>query len=123
MRVFYLVVLLGCYLSLQVDGQSTEEYFSMEDLSINAFHYNQYDGLYSRSYTFYRKSNYCGEKILEFINNENGHFRYLKIEDDKVFSFDTSQCEKTLIYDFAAEIDQVMDEGLYEGWRVTNKSD
>ncbi len=123
MKIIFLVALLSFYSNNHVVCQTTEEYFSVEGLSINAYHNNIYDGTYSRSYTYYRKSYYCSIEVLEFINNEDGHFRFLKIEEDKVYSFDTSDCQKTLLYDFSAEIDQVIDEGFYTGWRVIDKSD
>jgi len=106
-----------------VTGQNTEDYFSREGLSINAYHFNQYDGQYSRSYTFYRKATYCNQELLEFINNENGSFQQLKIEGDKVYNFSTSDCEKSLLYDFGLEVNQVITEGLYEDWSVTAKYD
>lgn len=122
MKIIFFVTFLCIYSSTLVKGQSTEEYFSMEGLSINAFHYNLYQGLYSVSYTFFRKTTYCGEDVLEFINNQEGYFRFVKIEGDKVYSFDTSYCEKTLIYDFGAQLHQTIEEGLFAGWQVTNIS-
>jgi hypothetical protein len=74
-------------------------------------------------YTFYRKTSSCNVELLEFINNENGSFSHLKIEGDKVYDFSTIECEKSLLYDFGLEVNQVITEGLYEDWSVTAKYD
>jgi photosystem II stability/assembly factor-like uncharacterized protein len=123
MKIICFIVFLSFCSNSPVGCQSTEDYFSVEGLSINAYHNNIYEGIYSKSYTYYRKSNYCNVSVLEFINNQDGHFRFLKIEEDKVYRFDTSDCQKELLYDFGVEIDYVIDEGIYTGWRVIDKSD
>lgn len=103
--------------------QDAEYYFSIPGLSINSYHYNQYDGLYSVSYTFYRKTNYCNQDVLEFINNANGNLRKLKIIGNKVYFYPSGECEESLLYDFGLDVNETIPEGLYEGWKVVAKYD
>jgi len=83
--------------------QTTEELFSREGLSLNAYHYNFFGGSYSKAFTYYEKDTLCGENILVYYNNQRGTKLYLAIEDKKVYLF-AGNCNKNLIYDFGLEI-------------------
>lgn len=111
--------------SISMTGQTTLDYFSKDGFSLNAYHYNYYDGIYSTSYTYFKDTTHCGEEVLAFIHNQNGHFLYLKIEGEKVFyfNFSDSDCQENLLYDFGIEQGNTIMEGIYQGYTLESKYD
>ncbi|HEY3387692.1 MAG TPA: MopE-related protein [Saprospiraceae bacterium] len=110
------ILLLLCLHSLS--SQTTADYFSLPGLSLNAFHYNIYDGLYSTSYTFHRKDTFCGNEVLVYYNNQEGYPIYLRMDGGKVFYIYSDYCYEILLYDFGLTEGESITEGLYEGWEV-----
>lgn len=102
-------------------AQTVADYFSIDGLSINAYHYNFFDGTYNTSYTFQeREEEVAGEALLTFVNNQTAYPRKLKIEDQKVYYYYEYAMNTFLLYDFGMEIGDVYTDGQYTGFEVTD---
>ncbi len=115
---FYVLLLLGAF-SL-TNAQTLEELFSIQGLSINAYHNNFYDGTYSKAYTFLQSTTFCENAVLEYVNNQTGSRLYLKIDGEEVYSINAN-CVETLWYDFGLDIGDQMTDGVYAGATLVNK--
>lgn len=102
-------------------GQTIKEYFSKEDLSINAIHSNVYDGSYSKSYTFHQIATFCNTEVLEYVHNSSGSKLNLLVEDKKVYEYINNDCSTKLMYDFGLDLGDTIPEGYYEGYVLYNK--
>lgn len=122
MKKSYLSILTFLFLGINfLQTQDLESYFSREDLSLNAFHENFYDGTWSTSYTFYQKDSICDIEVLTFVRNISGSRLYLSIEDCKVYINYSNSCTKILLYDFGVEVGDVIAEGVYTNANLLDK--
>ncbi|MCB0568084.1 MAG: T9SS type A sorting domain-containing protein [Phaeodactylibacter sp.] len=122
MKHFYFLPIIFTSLICPVlSAQDIAAYFSEDGLSINAFHYNFYDGTYSTSYTYHERDSICGEEVLTFIHNTNGFHLYLRVEGLKVYRYFRPNCDKSLLYDFSLQVGETISEGYYEGFTLVGK--
>ncbi|MCI5081492.1 MAG: PKD domain-containing protein, partial [Saprospiraceae bacterium] len=118
-RLLLLLAILGLMYS-HLSSQTAEEYFSTEGLSINSYHFNAFDGTYSTALTYYDKIMLCGEEVLRFYRNDSGIPFYLKIEGQKGYRVFGS-CSTRLLFDYDLEVGEVVPEGFYQNFVVTDK--
>lgn len=108
--------------SLQIHGQTTQEYFSRPGLNINAYHQCKFDCGHSTSFTFTQTKIVNGDTLLYFVHNEGYSPLSLWVVDKKVFMYHSSSFID-LLYDFALEAGEMITEGYYAGSTVVSKSD
>ncbi len=102
-----------------LSAQTTADLFSQEGLSINAYHFNFFDGTYNTGYTFLkRKPGPVGNDTLTFVRNRYGIEIFLRIEEKKVYYTNSSGSNEFLIYDFDVQVGYTFDEGIYQGFEV-----
>ncbi len=119
----YTVLLSLLFLCLNGFSQSTLHYFTRYKLSINAYHYNFFDGESSIAFTYVRMDTICGMDVLVYINNQEGYIQYYRIDGDKMYELNENSCKLTLLYDFGLSIDEMVTEGIYEGLILYDISD
>jgi len=115
----FLILLVSVLLPLIINGQTTEDYFSRPGLKINKYHFNFYDGQYSKSFTFIEKTTFCNLPVLRFAYNQGLGYDYLWIDGKKVYDIDID-CNRTLLYDFGVHVGDVISQGIYEDFQVSS---
>ena len=119
-KTFVVAILIVIGLPFFSSAQTTADLFSQEGLSINAYHYNFFDGTWSTSYTFQTRSQDTeGNDRLSFVANSSGRELLLVVQEDKVFVENQWNSTLYLVYDFGVEVGDTITEGTYRNYVVT----
>ncbi len=106
---------------LTIQAQTNKEYYSTEGFSINAYHYNIYDGNSPRSFSFMKNDSACGSEIAVLYHNEYGHQYNLRSNGEQIWIINKYNCQEILLYDFGIGVGDIIQEGIYKGIVLLDK--
>ncbi len=115
------IFIIGIALSWSTIGisQTTYEYFSQEGLSYSWLVGSIYDGYWYNGLTYLSSSvDSSGNASLHYASNHSSVNQIFDIEDDKIYLRNRFSDEKSLLYDFGVQVEDLINEGYYKDHRV-----